>query len=590
MGRWSYGIGDLHGNQLTATVLRGADALVKTIRELNVKHVFGIQGGSIMTIYDAFYNVDDVKLFTFKHEQGAIHAADAYARVLKRPGVVMVTSGPGATNLVTGLANAYMDSSPVIAITGQVSTAILGRDGFQETDIMGVTFPITKFNYMVKHPNELPSAFRVAHKVAMSGRPGPVLIDVPKDVQAATYTADEDVSVKVRLDKFVLPRPRSLDVKKAVEILLGAERPVILVGGGVYWSGAWNEVIKIAEILMAPIVSTFPGKNSVPNGHALYVGPAGMHGRLEADAALANADVILALGTRFSDRTVGRFNEMNEKKIIHIDIDSSEINKNVKSTIGVVSDVKVVLNEMLKIFPNVVKKNERFLNWLFSIRKSYENTLELLSNGMKFAPWKVLKTIRNSMPADSVTVTGVGSHQMWCELHWDVYVPGTFITSAGLGTMGFGLPAALGAKIAVKDNPVLLVDGDGSFQMTMNNLSLIRDYNLPIVIVIFDNRALMLVKQWQIYMYSKRIVETEFSQRPDFIKLVNAYDIEGYRPDSYNDIERIVKWALRNNEPVLIDVPIDREKDIVLPWVKPGDWLTSAIPPDGMKVDLTWRG
>lgn len=543
-----------------------------------------------MTIYDAFYGVNDVKLFTFKHEQGAIHAADAYARVLKRPGVVMVTSGPGATNLVTGLANAYMDSSPVIAITGQVSTSILGRDGFQETDIMGVTFPITKFNYMVRRPNELPSAFRTAYKVAVTGRPGPVLIDVPRDVQSATYTMDEDISGRVRLDKFVLSKPRLHDIKKAVKLLLDSERPVILIGGGVYWSGAWNEVIRIAEILNAPIVSTFPGKNSIPNDNVLYMGPAGMHGRLEADAALANADVVLALGTRFSDRTVGRFSEMNEKKVIHIDIDSSEINKNVSSTVGIVSDVKIALNEMIKIFPEVVKKNESFLNWLFSIRRSYEDALERLSNGMQFAPWKVLKVIRDSVPADSITVTGVGSHQMWCELHWSVYVPGTFITSAGLGTMGFGLPAALGAKIAVGDKPVVLIDGDGSFQMTMNNLSLIRDYNLPVIIVIFDNRALMLVRQWQMYMYSKRIVETEFTQRPDFVKIANAYDIDGYRPSSYDDIERLVKWSVRNNEPVLIDVPLDREKDVVLPWVKPGDWLTNAIPPEGMNVDLVWRG
>jgi acetolactate synthase-1/2/3 large subunit len=558
------------------------------MRELNVKHIFGIQGGSIMTIYDAFYNVDDIKLFTFKHEQGAMHAADAYARVLKKPGIVMVTSGPGATNLVTGLANAYMDSSPVIAITGQVATAILGRDGFQETDIMGVTFPITKFNYMVKNPNELPSAFRTAYKVAISGRPGPVLLDIPKDVQAAYYTKDEDLSKKIKLNKTLL-NVNLQEIEKVINILLNAERPVLLVGGGVYWSGAWNEVITLAEILNAPIVSTFPGKNSIPNNHALYMGPAGMHGRLEADAALANADVVLALGTRFSDRTVGRFNEMNQKKVIHIDIDPSEINKNVKTAVGIVSDVKIALNEIIKRFPSVMKKNEKFLNWLKSIRKMYEDTLESLSHEMQFVPWKVLKVIRDSVPINTITTTGVGSHQMWCELHWDVYVPGTFITSAGLGTMGFGLPAAIGAKIAAPDRPVVLIDGDGSFQMTMNNLSLIRDYNLPIVIVIFDNRALMLVKQWQVFMYSKRIVETEFTGRPDFIKIADAYNIEGYKPANYDEIEKLIRRAIRTNEPLLIDVTLDREKDFVFPWVKPGDWLTNALQPRGMEVDLIWR-
>lgn len=541
-----------------------------------------------MTIYDAFYGVNDVKLFTFKHEQGAIHAADAYARIKKIPGVVMVTSGPGATNLVTGLANAYMDSSPVIAISGQVATEILGRDGFQETDIIGVTFPITKFNYMVKSPNELPSAFRLAYKIALSGRPGPVLIDVPKDLQNAVYEKDEDLSKKIKLDKFDLPKPDLQKLSQAIDILLNSERPVLLVGGGVYWSGAWPEVIKIAEIFNAPIVSTFPGKNSIPNDHILYMGPSGMHGRVEADAALANADVILALGTRFSDRTVGRFREMNEKTVIHIDVDASEINKNVRAKVGIVSDVKEALQLMVKMLPYVAKKNEKFLNWLYSIRRSYEEVLERLSSSMDFAPWKVLKILRKSVPADCITTTGVGAHQMWCELHWDVYVPGTFITSAGLGTMGFGLPAAIGAKIAAPNKPVLLIDGDGSFQMTMSNLSLIRDYNLPLIMVIFDNRALMIVKQWQLYMYSRRVFETEFSHRPDFIKIANAYEIDGYKPSSYDEIERLVKWSLRNNEPILLDIPLDREKDIVLPWVKPGSWLTEVIMPEGMNVDLKY--
>jgi len=543
-----------------------------------------------MTVYDAFYGMDDVKLFTFKHEQAAIHAADAYARVLKKPGVVMVTSGPGATNLVTGLANAYMDSSPLVAVTGQVSTEILGRDGFQETDIIGVTFPITKFNYMVKSAGEIPSAFRLAYNVAMAGRPGPVLIDIPKDLQNADFIEDKDIGKKINIDKLYPLEPNLEEVLRAVEILLNSERPVILVGGGVYWSGAWNEVIEIAEFLNAPIVSTFPGKNSLPNDHSLYFGPAGMHGRVEADAALANADVVLALGTRFSDRTVGRFREMTEKTVIHIDVDPSEINKNVKAKVGIAADVKKALQLMIKFLPRTAKKNEKFLEWLRSIKRSYEELIEKRSEEFKFAPWKVLKILRDALPADCITTTGVGAHQMWCELHWEVQIPGTFITSAGLGTMGFGLPAALGAKIAAKDKPVLLIDGDGSFQMTMNNLSLVRDYNLPIIMVIFDNRALMIVKQWQIYMYSRRIIETEFSHIPDFLKIANAYEIEGYRPDSYEDIERLVKWSLRNNEPILLDITLDREKDIVLPWVKPGSWLTEVIMPEGMNTSIIWDG
>lgn len=566
------------------------------MRRVGVRLLFGIPGGSILPIYDAIYNADDIKHFLFKHEQGAIHAADAYARITKKPGVVLVTSGPGATNLVTGLANAYMDSSPVVAISGQVPTSILGRDGFQETDIVGVTFPITKLSMLVRSPEDVARSFVAGYMVATEGRPGPVLIDIPRDVQLGLAVPDYRPKITPRASN---GEPDPGVIGKALKILVNAERPVLLVGGGLCWSGAWDEATAIAETLWAPIVSTFPGKNCVPNDHPLYMGPAGMHGRLEADAALANADVVLAVGTRFSDRTVGRFKEMNAKAVIHIDIDPSEINKNVRATIGVVADAKKALRKMLELLPSIAMEElERgrgargsFIEWLRDIRRRFEEHMARKADEMRpFAPWKVLKTLRRAVPPSTIVTTGVGSHQMWCELHWDVYIPGTFITSAGLGTMGFGLPAAIGAKIAAGNRPVMLIDGDGSFQMTMNNLSLIRDYGLPIIGVILDNRALMLVKQWQIYMYSRRIIATEFTNNPDFIKIAEAYGIEGYRPSTYEEIENIVRRAVRNDEPVIIDVTLDREKDIVLPWVKPGEWLTNAIPPEGLEVDLIWRG
>lgn len=566
------------------------------MRRVGVRHLFGIPGGSIMPIYDALYDADDIKHFLFKHEQGAIHAADAYARITKKPGVVLVTSGPGATNLVTGLANAYMDSSPVVAISGQVPTSILGRDGFQETDIVGVTFPITKLSMLVRSPEDVARSFVTGYMVATEGRPGPVLIDIPRDVQLGLAVPDYRPKIAPRASN---GEPDPGVIGKALKILVNAERPALLVGGGLCWSGAWDEATAIAETLWAPIVSTFPGKNCVPNDHPLYMGPAGMHGRLEADAALANADVVLAVGTRFSDRTVGRFREMNAKTVIHIDIDPSEINKNVRATIGVVADAKKALRKMLELLPSIAREElERgrgargsFIEWLRDIRRRFEDHMSRRAEEMKpFAPWKVLKILRRTVPPSTIVTTGVGSHQMWCELHWDVYIPGTFITSAGLGTMGFGLPAAIGAKIAARNRPVMLIDGDGSFQMTMSNLSLIRDYGLPIIIVIMDNRALMLVKQWQIYMYSRRIIATEFTNNPDFIKIADAYGIEGYKPSTYEEIESIVRRAVRNDEPVIIDVTLDREKDIVLPWVKPGEWLANAIPPEGLEVDLTWRG
>ncbi len=568
------------------------DQVAKTLKEMGAVDVFGVTGGSIMAFYDALDVVGGFNIYMFRHEQGAAHAADAYGRVKGRPAVVAVTSGPGATNIVTGVANAYMDSSPTFFITGQVPTSVFGRDAFQETDIVGVIAPITKFVYQVRREEEAIPAVKTAYRLAYEGRPGPTVVDFPRDIQLKRCDCRSDGFLPVRFEKYRPPDPDPEAIDEAVRLLLSARRPVILVGGGVYWARAWPEVIEIAERLWAPIVTTLPGKNSVPADHPLVMGPAGMHGRAEGDAALANADVILAVGTRFSDRTVGRFEpELREKKIIHIDIDPSEIGKNVKPAVGIVADAKKALRMIIERMPKVARRDTRFVEWLLYIRRRYEEAMEELAKKIRlFAPWKVLKLLRRIVPRDTITVTGVGSHQMWAEIHWDVYVPGTWITSAGLGTMGFCVPAAIGAKIAARDRTVLCIDGDGSFQMTMNNLALVRDYNLPAIFVIFDNRALMLVKQWQIFLYERRIVATHFTERPDFVKVAEAYDIEGVRPASYEELEKWVRWAVRNNEPIVIDVAIDRETDIVYPWVKPGEWLTNALLPPGMEdVSLVYE-
>jgi acetolactate synthase-1/2/3 large subunit len=567
---------------------RAVDLLVREMESMGVDKVFGIIGGQIMPFFDALYNTN-IKVYMFRHEQGAVHAADAYGRVAKRPMTVVVTSGPGATNLVTGLANAMMDSSPLIAITGQVPTIFFGRDAFQETDIVGVTMPITKHTFMVKRPKDLVPAYKAAYEISIDGRPGPVLIDVPRDVQLSEVRDYEIRELKVF--KKVVPEPDPSLVSYALKLLLSAERPVMLVGGGVCWSGATNEVLTLAELIGMPIVTTLPGKNCVPSNHPLVMGPAGMHGRLEADAALINADVILAVGTRFSDRTVGNFNEFKRgRKIIHIDIDKSEIGKNVKPEVGIVGDAKAVLSMMIGMVPKALeRRHESFIRWLRSIKESYEEYRSKVPfEG--FAPWRVLKVLREVMPPHSITVTGVGSHQMWCELHWDVYVPGTFITSAGLGAMGFGIPAALGAKIARPDVPVLDIDGDGSFQMTMQNLALVREYNLPIIIAIFDNSALMLVRHWQVMLYNRRIIAVDFGVNPDFVKIAEAYGIEGVRPSDYDELRRSVARAVRNNEPLIVDITIDRERDFVLPFVPSGRWLEEVIMPEGFHVNLRYMG
>jgi len=552
--------------------------------------IMGVIGGSIMPLYDALYHHESIEVLMFRHEQGAAHAADAYGRITGRPGVVLTTSGPGATNILTGLANAYMDSSPVLAITGQVPTEVFGRDAFQEADIFGMAAPVTKFTYQVRDPGEAVPAVDLAYRISTSGRPGPVLIDLPRDVQVAE--ARESRELPIEISKYLPPRPEVERVREACRLLLRAERPVMLVGGGVGVARAHDEVLALAEMLSIPVVTTLMGKAALPSSHPLVLGVAGMHGRPEADAALANADLVLALGTRFSDRTVGSFGEISKKVIVHVDLDPSELGKNVRASVPVLGDVKEVLRMMIELVRDIeVRRDDRYLSWLREIRREFERSLEEWAKDFRgMVPWMVLKTLRRVLPADSITVTGVGSHQMWTELHWDVLVPGTFITSAGLGTMGFGIPASLGAKIAARERRVLCIDGDGSFQMTFNNLALVREYSLPFIEVVFNNRALMLVKHWQRFLYGGRIIATEFRRSPDLEGIARAYEIEYSRPESYEELASKVEWAARNDEPLIVDLLMDSETDIVLPWVQPGKWLTEAVLPPRMEVSLEWRG
>ncbi|RDD53320.1 MAG: biosynthetic-type acetolactate synthase large subunit [Candidatus Korarchaeota archaeon NZ13-K] len=569
---------------------RVADSLASSLESRGVSVIMGVIGGSIMPLYDALYHHESIEVLMFRHEQGAAHAADAYGRITGRPGVVLTTSGPGATNILTGLANAYMDSSPVLAITGQVPTEVFGRDAFQEADIFGMAAPVTKFTYQVRDPGEAVPAVDLAYRISTSGRPGPVLIDLPRDVQVAE--ARESRELPIEISKYLPPRPEVERVREACRLLLRAERPVMLVGGGVGVARAHDEVLALAEMLSIPVVTTLMGKAALPSSHPLVLGVAGMHGRPEADAALANADLVLALGTRFSDRTVGSFGEISKKVIVHVDLDPSELGKNVRASVPVLGDVKEVLRMMIELVRDIeVRRDDRYLSWLREIRREFERSLEEWAKDFRgMVPWMVLKTLRRVLPADSITVTGVGSHQMWTELHWDVLVPGTFITSAGLGTMGFGIPASLGAKIAARERRVLCIDGDGSFQMTFNNLALVREYSLPFIEVVFNNRALMLVKHWQRFLYGGRIIATEFRRSPDLEGIARAYEIEYSRPESYEELASKVEWAARNDEPLIVDLLMDSETDIVLPWVQPGKWLTEAVLPPRMEVSLEWRG
>ncbi|NPA23796.1 MAG: biosynthetic-type acetolactate synthase large subunit [Crenarchaeota archaeon] len=567
----------------------GAEALVRAMIETGVDVVFGIPGGAILPVYDALYDAQDrIKIVLFRHEQGAIHAADSYARVMRRPGVTIVTSGPGATNLFTGLANAYMDSSPVVAVTGQVPLAMFGKDAFQETDMVGSTFTVTKFNIVVRDPNKVRSIFKIAYRIAIHGRPGPVLIDFPRDAQTGKVDREEEFYIPGIFKP--IPRPDPSKIAQAAKMLVEAERPVILVGGGVYWSGAWDLVLKVAEMLMAPVVTTLPGKNAVPSTHPLVMGVAGMHGRPEANAALANADVVLALGTRFSDRTICNYSEFRKgRRIIHVDIDPGELGKNIKPDIAIAGDVRECLQMLIKYIPEALKRDEEFVRWLKEIRRKFEDYMSKYGNDVPgLVPWRVLKTLREVLPPDAVVTTGVGAHQMWSEIHWQVIEPGTFVTSAGLGTMGFGLPAAIGAKFARPNRPVLDIDGDGSFLMTCQNLCVVREWNLDIIVTIFNNSALQMVRQWQRVMYSGRIIAVDFHRNPDFVKLAEAFGIEGARPETYADLKIAVERAIRRREPIVIDVTIDKEFEMVKPWVLPGKWLTEIMLPGELSIEMNF--
>ncbi len=565
--------------------------LVNTMIDLGVKHIFGIPGGAVLPIYDALYDVKDrIDVVVFRHEQGAVHAADAYARVIMRPGVTIVTSGPGATNLLTGLANAYMDSSPVVAVTGQVPTSMIGRDAFQETDIVSAVTPVTKFCVTVRDARRLPKMFEAAYRIAMHGRPGPTLIDVPRDVQTADVDGREvEAVVMPGLERGSVEPDMTL-ISMAAKLIIESERPVILVGGGVYWSRAWNEVIKLAELICAPIVTTLPGKNSVPNDHPLVLGPIGMHGRIEAIAAVVNSDLIIALGTRFSDRTVCNYQELQRgRKIIHVDIDRSEIGKNVKPTVGIVGDVKRAVSRLLGLLSSAKMKDPKFIMWLKEVGKRFEEHVERLADELPgLAPWRALKVLRDVVPRNAIVTTGVGAHQMWCNIYWKVLEPGTFITSAGLGTMGFGLPAAIGAKFARPDVPVVDIDGDGSFLMTVQNLAVVRERNLDIIVVIFNNRAFQMVRQWQKALFHGRIIAVDLDGNPDFVRLAESFGIEGARPEGYDELRACVARAIRSRQPLVVDLTLDRESEVVLPWVQPGRWLSDVIPPRGFEVSLKY--
>ena len=555
--------------------MSGSRGLVKALQNEGVSVLFGMPGGANLPIYDELYS-SEIRHVLVRHEQLAAHMADGFARVSRRPGVCLATSGPGATNLVTGIATAYMDSIPIVAITGQVATSTIGKDAFQECDIMGIATPVTKYAFQPLDPKEIPDVVKKAFYISASGRPGPVLVDIPKDIQTGEAEMTFPDSVHLRgYNPIVEPDP--VKVEKAVDALLAAERPVILAGGGVAIAGAFSELQAVAEALMCPVATTFKGKGVFDESHPLALGPIGMHGHLEANRLIQEADVLLAVGTRFSDRSTGKVSDFVPKTtIIHVDIDPSEINKNKKADLGIVGDVRHSLRAILEVLVQRARRNDTG-PW----QKRYAEVKESCRNEWKIDMTKVtaisiLRKLREILPKESLVTTEVGQCQMWSSLHFDVIEPGTFFSSTGLGTMGFGFPAAIGAKVASPNRPVLDIAGDGSFNMTEAALATSVLDNIPVIVVILNNTMLGMVAQWQRLFYQRRYYGVKLYGIPDYVKLAEAYRAQGLRAQSIDEFAKAVKLGLRSEVTTVIDVPISPEED-VFPFVVPGTALKDMV-------------
>lgn len=552
-------------------LLTGAEITIETLIEQGCKVLFGYPGGQVIDLYDALYEREDrIKHVLTAHEQGACHAADGYARASGQVGVVMATSGPGATNLVTGIATAYLDSIPLVAITGNVPNSLIGRDSFQEVDITGITLPITKHNFIVKNIENLANTIREAFKIAKSGRPGPVLVDIPKDVQQSKFEyTPHDVVEKIE------QRPaKEYKIEKAAKMLMEANRPYIYVGGGAVTADATEEIIQLANTIDAVIGSTLMGLSVIPGNNERFLGMEGMHGDYASSIAQDEADLILTIGARFSDRATGNVSKYATKaKIIHIDIDRAEVDKNVSVDLGVGGDLKQALSEILKL----VKPKEN-IEWKNRIKELQDFSKKSIDQNMpkdELNPYTLIKEVSKHTSDDTKIVTDVGQHQMWVAQYYEFRKPRTFITSGGLGTMGFGLGAAIGSAMYTNERTVLFT-GDGSFGMNLNELATAATQNLPIVIILMNNGVLGMVRQWQNLFFDKHYSQTVLERKTDFVKLAEAFGIKGYRISDVSQMKDIIDQAFKEKGPVLVDCYIDKD-EFVLPMLPPGGSFEDII-------------
>lgn len=556
--------------------LTGAEIVVECLKEQGVDTVFGYPGGTILNIYDALYkHKDEIFHVLTSHEQGASHAADGYARATGKVGVCLATSGPGATNLVTGIATAYMDSVPMVAITANVNLPMLGKDTFQEVDIAGVTMPITKHNYIVKDISILAQTLRKAFTIAKSGRPGPVLVDITKDVTANLYEYKAEEPEKIVIENSFTEE----DINTAVELIAKAKKPFIYLGGGAIISGASDEVRTFAKKIDAPVCDTLMAKGAFDGKDDLYTGMIGMHGTKTSNLGVSECDLLIALGTRFSDRVVGNAKKFASKaKILQIDIDAAEINKNIRTTASVVGDLKEVLQVLNS---KIEQKNNA--EWTAHI-KNLKETYPLKYDTSKLSCPYVMEEIDRITGGEAIITTDVGQHQMWASQYYKYTKPRTFISSGGLGTMGYGLGAVIGAKMGCPDKICINIAGDGCFRMNMNELATASRYQIPIIQVVMNNHVLGMVRQWQTLFYNKRYSQTVLEDMVDFVKVAQGLGCEAIRVTTKEEVAPAIEKAIQWKKPVVIECMIP-EDDKVFPMVSPGGAIAEAFDADDMKND-----
>ena len=563
--------------------MRGGEAIIESLKNMGVKTIFGYPAGQTIPFYDMLYDAD-IEHILVRHEQCAAHAADGYARASGRVGVCLATSGPGATNLVTGIGTAYMDSSPIVAITGQVPTHLIGNDAFQEADIIGITMPIVKHSFQPKNPDLLPSIVKSSFEIAATGRPGPVLIDVPKEVQEGELTAFDDTIIDTPGYNPTI-KGNLRQVKKACNLIREAKKPLILAGAGVIISNACAELKEFAETINAPVMTSLLGKGAIDETSDLALGMLGMHGRKVSNDTVNESDLLIAIGIRFSDRTTGRLDSfVPDTKVIHIDIDPAEIGKNVEVDLPIVGDAKNILSSLNKSLKGYSTSDD-VNKWTDMIKQRKTDLLPRVTyDDVPLKPQTVIKEISEVLTADSILTTDVGQNQMWAAHFYDTQKPRKFLSSGGLGTMGFGFPSAIGAKVACPEDPVVSLSGDGGFLMVCQELATVYDYDLPVIAIVLENRTLGMVYQWQSLLYNNRHSQTVFKDSPDFVKLAESFNINAERITKPGETKEALSKAIKDNEAILLDIVIDSEE--TLPMLPPGAGINEMIGEYKLEKDV----